>query len=121
VFKYAPFQKSSELTLISTHAGDLGDAHSEYFSAMSEMGFVGMFLWLGIVFSTLYVGFRIIYHTKSLKLRLITYMALMGLVAYHTHAVLNNYSQYDKLAVPLWAFTAVIVAIDLRTRAQNNG
>jgi O-antigen ligase len=121
VFKYAPFQKSSELTLISTHAGDLGDAHSEYFSAMSEMGFIGMFFWLGIVFSTIYVGFRIIYHAKSLKLRLITYMALMGLVAYHTHALLNNYSQYDKLAVPLWAFTAIIVAIDLRTRTANNG
>jgi hypothetical protein len=34
VFQYSPFQKSDELTLISTFAGDLGDAHSEYFSAM---------------------------------------------------------------------------------------
>jgi O-antigen ligase len=37
VFKYSPFQKSDEITLISTFAGDMGDAHSEYFSAMSEM------------------------------------------------------------------------------------
>jgi hypothetical protein len=26
---------------------------------------------------------------------------------------LNNYSQYDKVAVPLWAFTAIIVVLDL--------
>ena len=42
VFQYSPFQKSDELTLISTFSGDLGDAHSEYFSAMSEAGYMGM-------------------------------------------------------------------------------
>jgi hypothetical protein len=40
-------------------------------------------------------------------------MALLSLMTYYTHAVLNNYSQYDKLAVPLWAFTAIIAALDL--------
>ena len=116
VFQYAPFQKSSELTIISTHAGDLGDAHSEYFSAMSETGFLGMFFWLGIVFATLSTAFNIIYSTKSLKIKLTTYMIFLGLVAYHSHAVLNNYSQYDKLAVPLWAFTAIIVALDVQNK-----
>jgi O-antigen ligase len=116
VFQYGPFQKSSELTIISTHSGDLGDAHSEYFSAMSETGFLGMFFWLGIVFATLSTAFNIIYTTQSLKIRLTTYMVFLGLVAYHAHAVLNNYSQYDKLAVPLWAFTAIIVALDIRNK-----
>lgn len=116
VFQYGPFQKSSELTIISTHSGDLGDAHSEYFSAMSETGFIGMFFWLGIVFATLSSAFNIIYTTNSLKIRLTTYMVFLGLVAYHAHAVLNNYSQYDKLAVPLWAFTAIIVALDVRNK-----
>ncbi len=116
VFQYAPFQKSSELTIISTHAGDLGDAHSEYFSSMSETGFLGMFFWLGIVFATLSTSFKIIYSTPSLKIKLTTYMVFLGLIAYHAHAVLNNYSQYDKLAVPLWAFTAIIVALDYRNQ-----
>lgn len=116
VFQYAPFQKSSELTLISTHAGDLGDAHSEYFSTMSESGFLGLILWLGIVFTTLARSFAIIYATPSLKIKLTTYMVFLGLVAYHAHGVLNNYSQYDKLAVPLWAFTAIIVALDFQNK-----
>jgi len=118
VFQYAPFQKSSELTLISTHSGDLGDAHSEYFSAMSEMGFPGAILWLSIVLTTLSSAFRIVYNNPNLKVRLTTYIVFLGLVAYHAHAVLNNYSQYDKLAVPLWAFTAIIVAFDLKTTKQ---
>jgi len=116
VFQYAPFQKSSELTIISTHSGDLGDAHSEYFSAMSETGFFGMFFWIGIVLSTLSTAFSIIYTSTSLKIKLTTYMVFLGLIAYHSHAVLNNYSQYDKLAVPLWAFTAIIVALDVRNK-----
>jgi hypothetical protein len=43
-------------------------------------------------------------------------MAILGLITYYVHAFLNNYSQYDKIAVPLWAFTAVITALDLYHR-----
>lgn len=118
VFQYAPFQKSSELTLISTHSGDLGDAHSEYFSALSEMGVPGAFLWLAVVLTTLSTAFRILYTSDNLRVKLTTYIVFLGLVAYHAHAVLNNYSQYDKLAVPLWAFTAILVAFDLKTQKQ---
>lgn len=116
VFQYAPFQKSSELTLISTHAGDLGDAHSEYFSAMSESGFMGMLLWLGIVLTTISTAFKIIYSTNSLKIKLYTYAVFLGLIAYHSHGVLNNYTQYDKLAVPMWAFTAILVVLDFKNQ-----
>ena len=118
VFQYAPFQKSSELTMISTHSGDLGDAHSEYFSALSEMGVPGAFLWLAVVLTTLSTAFRILYTSDNLRVKLTTYIVFLGLVAYHAHAVLNNYSQYDKLAVPLWAFTAILVAFDLKTQKQ---
>lgn len=116
VFQYAPFQKSSELTLISTHAGDLGDAHSEYFSAMSETGFMGMLLWLSIVLITISTAFKIIYTSNNLKIKLYTYAVFLGLIAYHTHGVLNNYTQYDKLAVPMWAFTAILVVLDLKNQ-----
>lgn len=113
VFKYGPFQKSSELTLISTNSGDLGDAHSEFLSAMSEMGFTGLAIWVIVVLTTISYGFKVIYNTTELKVKLTAYIALLGLMTYYTHAVLNNYSQYDKVAVPLWAFTAIIAALDL--------
>lgn len=113
VFQYGPYQQSSEMTIISTNSGDLGDAHSEYFSAMSEMGFPGLILWTTITLLTISIAFRIIYKHPVRNIRITTMIALLGLVTYYTHAFLNNYSQYDKVAVPFWAFTAIIVCIDL--------
>lgn len=40
-------------------------------------------------------------------------IAILGLTTYYFHAFLNNYSQYDKIAVPFWLFTAVIAALDI--------
>jgi O-antigen ligase len=116
VFQYSPFQKSDELTLISTFAGDLGDAHSEYFSAMSEAGYMGLLSWLGVVLTTLGVSFRVFYREEPGKVRYTLLMAVLGLITYYVHAFLNNYSQYDKIAVPLWTFTAVVTALDLYHR-----
>jgi O-antigen ligase len=113
VFKYGPFQKSSELTIISTNSGDLGDAHSEFFSAMSEMGYIGLIVWTSLVLLTISTGFKVIYQTHILKVKLTASIVLLGLITYYIHAILNNYSQYDKVAVPLWAFTAIIVVLDL--------
>ena len=113
VFKYGPFQKSSELTIISTNSGDLGDAHSEFFSAMSEMGYIGLILWTALVLMTISTAFKVIYQTSVLKVKLTATLVLLSLITYYTHAVLNNYSQYDKVAVPLWAYTAIIVVLDI--------
>lgn len=120
VFQYGAFQKSDELSLISTFAGDLGDAHSEYFSAMSESGYMGLITWLSVVLTTLGVSFKVFYREPPGKVRYTLLMALLGLITYYVHAFLNNYSQYDKIAVPLWAFTAVIAALDLYHRTPES-
>lgn len=113
VFQYGAFQKSDELTLISTFSGDLGDAHSEYFSAMSEAGYLGLFLFIAIVLGTLGYSLKVIYNHPVGKIRFTAMIAILGLSTYYFHAFLNNYSQYDKIAVPLWIFTAVIAALDI--------
>lgn len=113
VFQYGVFQKSSELTIISTSSGDLGDAHSEYFSSLSEMGLPGFVFWISIVLVSIGTGFRIIYTSRQRPVKITAMMALLGLITYYFHALLNNYSQYDKIAVPMWAFMAIIVALDL--------
>ena len=38
MFLYAPYQKPSEKTIISTNAGNRGNAHSEYLGPMAESG-----------------------------------------------------------------------------------
>lgn len=113
VFQYGVFQKSSELTIISTFSGDLGDAHSEYFSSMSEMGIPGFVLWISIVLISMGTGFRIVYKSENRSVKITALIALLGLITYYVHALLNNYSQYDKIAVPMWGFMAILVALDL--------
>lgn len=113
VFQYGVFQKSSELTIISTNAGDLGDAHSEYFSSLSELGIPGFISWMSIVLLSIGTGFKIVYATSKRYVKITAYMALLGLITYYVHALLNNYSQYDKIAVPMWSFIAIIVALDI--------
>jgi len=42
--------------------------------------------------------------------------ALLGLVTYYVHGVMNNFLDTDKASVPFWGFTAVIVVLDLYSR-----
>ena len=37
------FQMHEDKTIIGTNGGDMGNAHSEYLSALSETGFIGFF------------------------------------------------------------------------------
>jgi hypothetical protein len=51
-------------------------------------------------------------------LRLFVLSALVGLVTYYFHGFLNNFLDTDKLSVPFWGFTAMIVALDIYSRKQ---
>jgi putative inorganic carbon (HCO3(-)) transporter len=113
VFQYGPFQLSSEETIISTHSGTLGDAHSEYFSHLSETGIPGFLIYLSILFIVSQRAFRLVYQPDDRRIALLATGIYLGLLTYLTHALLNNYSGIDKVAVPFWGFCAAIIALDL--------
>ena len=112
VFQYAPFQVSSELTIISTQSGDLGNVHSEYLRPLCETGVIGVTLWICIVLFTIYLGFRAYRKSKNLESRYLALALVSGIATYFIHAFLNNYSEFDKLAVPMWGFMAALVALN---------
>lgn len=112
VFQYAPFQSSKDLTIISVNSGTLGDAHSEYFSALSEQGIPGLLFLLALIYFVFLRSFRIIY-TAPKPFALLAMAAFLGLITYFFHGLMNNYSVYDKVAVPFWGFMAIITAIDI--------
>lgn len=111
-FKYAPFQRPESLTLISTNSGDLGNTHNEYLNALSEMGLMGALSWLGVFLASIYTGMSVAYdeNKESWKRSLAT-ATVLGLITYFIHAFLNNFSDFDKIAVPLWGFMAVLAAL----------
>ena len=115
-FVYGSYQRSYQLSTISTNAGDLGNAHSEYIGPMTEQGIPGVLFVLAIFCTTFATGVRI-YRTSPNKT--IANMALaftLCLLTYYIHGVFNNFLDTDKLSVPFWAFTAMIVALDIKNR-----
>lgn len=112
-FCYAPYQFSHEKTIISTNAGNRGNAHSEYIGPLAESGIFGLFTILFIVFSTVYTSIKVYKRATNNKVKLLTFLALLGLTTYFVHGFLNNFLDTDKASVPFWGFIAMIVSLDL--------
>lgn len=117
-FYYASFQHSSELTIISTNFGDLGNAHSEYLGPLAEQGFPGMIIMVAFVLAILLTGINLYQQLPEGETRLLVVVMLLGLVTYFIHGILNNYLDTDKASVPVWGFSAAIVAVDMKRRLQ---
>lgn len=112
-FFYAPFQRSQERTIISTNAGDLGNAHSEYIGPLSEQGIPGLISVLLLVVAVLYTGIKVYRQAQNKEIKLYSLVIVLSLVTYFVHGVLNNFLDTDKASVPFWGFFAMIVAMDI--------
>ncbi len=122
MFKYAPYQMSYERTIISTNAANRGNAHSEYFGPLSEQGLPGMLTYIALVTSILVIAIRRYYTLTDPRLKRYLMGAILGIATYILHGFLNNFLDTDKISVPFWGFTAIIVAIDIyhRQLSSNN-
>lgn len=118
MFQYAPFQISNQRTIISTNAGDAGNAHSEYLGPLAESGLLGMLSFVLVAIVILYVGIHTYTRSREREVRLIVLSSIIGLVTYLVHGFLNNFLDTDKAAVPFWGFTAIIVVFDFYTRER---
>ena len=113
MFLYAPYQKPSEKTIISTNNGDMGNAHSEYIGPLAESGTLGLILVLILVYLSIRTGIRAYYKVEDHELKVLALAALMGLITYWTHGFLNNFLDMDKATLPVWGFTSFLVYLDL--------
>jgi len=119
MFKYAPYQLNKDRTIISTNSGDRGNAHSEYLGPLSESGILGLLTFLLIIGFVVYTAVQTYMRLTDKRLKSFVLAALVGLTTYYIHGFLNNFLDTDKLSVPFWGFTAMIVAIDLYSRKEN--
>ncbi len=124
-FVYAPFQRSKDLTIISTKQGDGGNAHSEYLGPLCEQGVLGSLLFIALLIAVSNLAFRLFYSIDNREIKILIASSYLGLMTYYIHGVLNNYLDLDKASIPFWGFTAVLVAVDLyhnkkETKALDN-
>jgi O-antigen ligase len=118
-FKYAPNQFSYEKTIISTNAGDKGNAHSEYIGPLCESGVLGMLTFLAIVIAILITAIKLYYKLTEPEPKMLVLCTLLGFITYIVHGGLNNFLDTDKASVPFWAFASFIVALDINFRVSS--
>lgn len=112
-FQYAPYQRSYELTYVSTNAGTLGNAHSEYLGPLAESGIIGSLCYIVIVVLTISTGRRVYITAKSQEVKFLAIGILIGLSTYFLHSFLNNFLDQDKASAPFWSMIAMLVALDV--------
>ncbi len=117
-FLYAPFQRSKEKTIISTNAGDLGNAHSEYLGPMAEQGLPGLITILLLIIISVYTGIKVYQKSEDKEVKLMSLVTILSIITYFVHGFLNNFLDTDKASVPVWGFLAMIVALDLYHKNQ---
>jgi len=118
-FLYAPYQKSKDRTIISTNAGDLGNAHSEYLTPLSERGVFGLLIFIGIIISVFTTGIRTYNRTKDVEIKMIMICLLTGLFSYLIHGFLNNFLDKDYASVIFWGFVCIITSLNITTKKQH--
>ena len=112
-FLYAGYQRSYQLSTISTNAGNLGNAHSEYIGPLTEQGVPGVALVALLFLTTFATGVRVYRTAQDPQTARMALAFTLALLTYYIHGVFNNFLDTDKLSVPFWGFTAVIVALDV--------
>jgi len=116
MFKYASYQLTADRTIISTNSADGGNAHSEYLGPLAESGIFGLVSVLMLISIVIYTGVHAYSRATDKRIKTILMSAILGLITYYIHGVLNNFLDTDKLSLPFWGFTAIIVALDIYTR-----
>ncbi|MBK8847371.1 MAG: O-antigen ligase family protein [Bacteroidetes bacterium] len=112
-FIYGPFQLQKEKTVISTLSGNRGNAHSEYLGPLSEQGFPGPLLFIGLSLASVFAASRVFRKSSLPAARNLAAGILLGLVTYWVHGFLNNFLDTEKAAVPFFGFIAAIVSLEV--------
>ena len=119
-FQYGRFQLSTDRTIISTNHGDVGNAHSEYLSVLSESGIIGFISFLTLL-SVVFIRTIKLYYKSQNSNHENYLLAIIGaLTSYFIHGFFNNFLDTDKASVGIWCVIAMVIAIDLFSQKKQS-
>jgi putative inorganic carbon (HCO3(-)) transporter len=104
--------------LISTNAGDKGNAHSEYIGPLAEQGLPAMLIVITIVVIMIMTAMKVYRQAEAKEVRVLALTSMLALITYFIHGLMNNFLDTDKASVPVWGFMAIIVALDLYSKKK---
>jgi O-antigen ligase len=118
MFLYAPYQSPYEKTIISTNAGNRGNAHSEYLGPLAESGIPGLLTFLGLIIAVIFVAVNTYARLHQPVLKGFLRVAFLGLITYYLHGFLNNFLDMDKASAPFWGFSAILAVLSILSRSE---
>jgi len=77
---------------------------------------IGMLSWFAVFVLTFMRALNLIYYAHDKRVRFLTLALSLALFTYFVHGFLNSYFDYDKIAVPFWAFISMIVCMDVKNK-----
>ena len=119
-FLYGSYQMDYQMTVISTNAGDLGNAHSEYIGPLCEQGVPGVGIVAALFLMVFATAVRVYRTAADPAVRRLAIALCLCLFTYYVHGALNNFLDTDKLSVPFWGMTAAIVALDVYSEKMSD-
>jgi O-antigen ligase len=119
MFVYGRYQVTTEMTRISTNHGEKGNAHSEYLMYLSEMGLVGLAIFLLMIYIAVSRAIRIFHRTDDKAVKWLILTLLIGFISYLFHGNFNSFIDTDKASVLFYGFLAVVVAVERFHTVEN--
>ncbi len=113
MFKYAPFQKDSQKSRISTNQGTGGGSHSEFLGPLSEQGYLGPILFILLFVVAIQRASSFIKRCEDKSIRILAKGLLLGWITYLFQGSLNFFLDTEKISVPFWGFLAALVALEI--------
>ena len=120
MFKYSPYQRAHEMTIISTTKGTMGGMHSEYFGPMVESGFIGLMSILFLFGIYIKTSMENYYKAFNRENKLLNLAILLGLLTYFFHGLMNNFLDQDKASVIFWALMGMCAALSIKRKETVN-
>jgi len=96
--EYSAYQRSLTRTPISVELGEVGGAHSEYLTAASEMGLIGLLLLIAVYGRSLWLGSKGLYRPISYAERGVFLLLGLPLLSYYLHGFINNFMDHGHMA-----------------------
>lgn len=126
-FQYIPFQRPEEMTRISAREpvlerspltyGRGGGAHSEFFQALAETGWLGLLLLTVLIITALNEGFKLVFFEKNTRNQCIALALALSLLTFFIHSFANNMLHDGRIAVLFWG-TLVTVSTGISSRQE---
>jgi len=108
-FIYDRYQTKEYMTRISTHKGDMGNAHSEYLNSLAEQGIPGMLMYVSLVFCSLFYGMNSYHKLKDRTSKKIVLAAVLGLITFFIHGLFNTFSDISEMAILIYGSLGIIL------------